>query len=116
MAGAGAEGGAAMGVLRDGAGAGGGEECLGAILWGGEAARPRLGILSLANYRSENKKCCFISRSNTNKWRCIKYLVSSFTCLDSLVFSLGSVHDSLVKSGVDNIQHQGSSIEVHSVL
>ena len=36
-----------MGVLRDGAaGGGGGEECLGAILGGGEAARPRLGILS----------------------------------------------------------------------
>ena len=43
MAGAGADGGAAMGVFLEGAGAGG--AALGAILGGGEAARPRLGIL-----------------------------------------------------------------------
>lgn len=49
MAGAGAEGGAAMGVWRDGAAGGGGEDCLGAILGGGEAARPRLGIVSLVS-------------------------------------------------------------------
>ena len=55
MAGAGADGGAAMGVLRDGAGAGGGAAARGAARGGGEAARPRLGIIRLQ--LSENKKC-----------------------------------------------------------
>ena len=49
MAGAGADGGAAMGVFLDGAG-GGGAAARGAILGGGEAARPRLGIMNDAGY------------------------------------------------------------------
>ena len=53
MAGAGADGGAAMGVLRDGAG--GGAAARGAARGGGEAARPRLGMIRLQ--LSENKKC-----------------------------------------------------------
>ena len=43
--GAGAAGGAVMGVLRDAGAGGGGDECRGAILGGGDAARPRRGIV-----------------------------------------------------------------------
>lgn len=53
--GAGAAGGAAIGVWRDGAG-GGGEAARGAARGGG-AARPRLGMISW----SENEKCCTLS-------------------------------------------------------
>ena len=63
MAGAGADGGAAMGVFLDGAG-GGGAAARGAILGGGEAARPRLGMIMMFRFLSVNKKCFLRSLIN----------------------------------------------------
>ena len=96
--GAGAAGGAVMGVLRDAGAGGGGDECRGAILGGGDAARPRRGIVYDLKQEMLFDDELAQTQENGDK--------NKIRLITGLIFALGSGVDASVKGWVDNIQHQ----------